>query len=116
MKRDDLNNGALALFGGEYIPAVLMRDVQATTKEHLYLLWSEVPDCLRATEEMVRDSNGASDSTWLKRHTTWRGCGRAVAFRHPYWLPCSQEATDSGFCRRHEKRARRLGQVVGVPA
>lgn len=122
MKRADLDSGALALFGGEYIPAVLMREVMASSKEHLYMLWSEVPDCLRASEEMVRNSNGISDPTWTKHHLVWRGCGRAVPFRHPYWLPCGYEATGSGFCKRHERKAKRLGQAVdnpreaGVPA
>jgi len=96
------------------------------------LYWEDVPPRLYATEERVRGSFGAQNPTWLKRHLTWAGCGRASPFgvidaygntTNRYAVPgptdgyttfirCGNKADDTGFCKRHKSSAVIDGKVT----
>jgi len=97
------------------------------------LYWEDVPPRLYATEERVRGSFGAENPTWLKRHLTWAGCGRASPFgvidaygnttnryeltytrgiRYTTFIRCGNKADDTGFCKRHKSSAVIDGKVT----
>ena len=74
------------------------------------VLWDDVPPNLRVTEDMVRNSWGAANPRWVKRHLYNRdhltnGCPVALPFRDGFFYRCSYQPQPNGYCKGHKNRA-----------
>ena len=87
------------LKGSEFVPLALIK-----VGDNPKLLWVDIRDSLRATEERVRNANAASNPTWLKQHLSWFGCRAAIPMGEVF-LPCHRVPQENGFCKSHKKRA-----------
>ncbi len=101
------------LMGSLYIDSELAKRMNAARGYSAtgVVYTDEVPVEFWATEDIVRNTNGAREPGWLKRHLEWRGCQRLMGFGM-YFIPCGYESDETGYCRRHKARAVKDGRAV----
>ena len=96
--------GKLVLRGDSYVPEKVL-------KTGGKLLWDEIPQELRVSEERIRRSSGATgfrSEAWLEAHLVTYGCPVAMEFNEGLFYRCPWPLADNGYCKRHKKRAEQL--------
>ena len=99
------------LKGHDYVPESLLAKNGLVKQQATW--WELVPVSLRATEERVRKSTGATDPRWLEKHLHTYGCPIAVPLAEVY-LRCYSKIHPNGFCASHRRWADKPRPSAGV--
>lgn len=105
----------MQLVGNHYASVGLLK---ALSRESSHLLWDEIPEDCRLSEERVRRTNGATghrSKVYLRQHLTTLGCPVAKPFAERkgpptweiikvHWYRCPFKPLENGFCKGHQKR------------